>query len=374
MARPRRVLLGQLGANGDCVYATTVARQIKADDPSCHLTWAIGSSCRQVIAFNPHVDEVWTVPQTRREDMAAVWNAFETEARERQARGDFDAVYFTQIFPNNFKNYDGTIRASIFRGYPGRITVPVTPVIRLSDEEIDRVGRFAEANGLSKARPVVLLETAPTSGQSPMNPRWANELARVVVTMMPDALVIMNSGIEDNADRRSIVDASELGFREIAALAGYCNLFVGCSSGITWLLTSDAVKPMPTIQVLSANVGEYGAVVHDLEAWGLASDHVIELHDCAVEHAARCIVATLVEGVSAARARYHEELPLRFDLYVDMIFPMLRSGDAIGFATSLAHTVKRYGPRFELARDLAVRFLPHAPRRWVRTAIDSRRR
>jgi hypothetical protein len=28
-ARDRRVLLGQLAANGDCVYATTVARQIK---------------------------------------------------------------------------------------------------------------------------------------------------------------------------------------------------------------------------------------------------------------------------------------------------------------------------------------------------------
>src|SRR5512138_3038540 len=42
----RRVLLGQLEANGDCVYATTVARQIKTDNPDCHLTWAIGSRCR----------------------------------------------------------------------------------------------------------------------------------------------------------------------------------------------------------------------------------------------------------------------------------------------------------------------------------------
>ena len=77
----RRILLGQLAANGDCVYATTVARQIKADDPECHLTWAIGSSYRQVIAHNPHVDAVWEVPYSRKEDAIATWRAFEREAR-----------------------------------------------------------------------------------------------------------------------------------------------------------------------------------------------------------------------------------------------------------------------------------------------------
>ena len=36
-----KVSLVQLDANGDCLYATTIARQIKQDYPGCHLTWWI---------------------------------------------------------------------------------------------------------------------------------------------------------------------------------------------------------------------------------------------------------------------------------------------------------------------------------------------
>ncbi|MEQ1577992.1 MAG: hypothetical protein ABL894_10090, partial [Hyphomicrobium sp.] len=57
-----RILLGQLGSNGDCLYATTIARQIKKDFPGCHLTWAISSLCTRVLDNNPDVDEVWEVP------------------------------------------------------------------------------------------------------------------------------------------------------------------------------------------------------------------------------------------------------------------------------------------------------------------------
>ena len=41
--RPKRVLLGHLGEKGDCLYASAVSRQIKADLPESHLTWAVGS-------------------------------------------------------------------------------------------------------------------------------------------------------------------------------------------------------------------------------------------------------------------------------------------------------------------------------------------
>ena len=54
-----RALIGQLGANGDCLYATTLARQIKADFPECELTWAVASACAHILVNNPHVDDVW---------------------------------------------------------------------------------------------------------------------------------------------------------------------------------------------------------------------------------------------------------------------------------------------------------------------------
>jgi hypothetical protein len=349
--RQRRVLLGQLGANGDCVYATTIARQIKAHDPDCHLTWAIGSIYRQVIEHNPHVDDIWEVEYGRRDLMISVWTAFEQEARRRQQRGDFDEVHLTQINPANFKNFDGTVRASIFRGYPRPITVPVTPVIRLSAEDIARVTRFAHDHRLMPpSGPVVLIESAPQSGQSPMTAEWATSLALAIINGVPTSRVITTSPIGPTNERR-LIDASALRFRDVAELSRYCSLFVGCSSGLTWLLTSDAATTIPMIQVLASRVGDYGAVVHDLEYWGLPSKHVIELHDCSVEYAAGCASEVLMKGVAPVRDRYHEDLPLTFTHYLETMVPIVGRGHFRDFVSSWRHTANRYGWRSGLVRD-----------------------
>ncbi len=81
----RRILLGQLANWGDCLLATTVARQIKEDEPTAHLTWAIGSICRPLLWGNPHVDAVWEVPlaSTSAADVIAAWRHFTDEARAR---------------------------------------------------------------------------------------------------------------------------------------------------------------------------------------------------------------------------------------------------------------------------------------------------
>ncbi|MEO7049339.1 MAG: hypothetical protein ABI091_28810, partial [Ferruginibacter sp.] len=54
----KNILLVQLFSNGDCLYATAIARQIKNDFPGCKLSWAIASFCKNIIAHNPYVDEV----------------------------------------------------------------------------------------------------------------------------------------------------------------------------------------------------------------------------------------------------------------------------------------------------------------------------
>ena len=55
---PKKIILVQLYSNGDCLYATAVARQIKQDFPGSHLTWAIASFCKSIIINNPFVDEI----------------------------------------------------------------------------------------------------------------------------------------------------------------------------------------------------------------------------------------------------------------------------------------------------------------------------
>jgi len=352
MPSRRRVLLGQLAANGDCVYATAVARQIKSDDPECHLTWAIGSAYRQVIMHNPHVDEVWDIPLEPGDDFVATWQAFERQAEERRRRGDFDDVYLTQIDPNNYKNYDGTVRTSIFRGYPKPITVPVTPVIRLGDDEIERVNAFAVRHRLVGRGSVVLFECAPRSGQSFVTPAWALDVSRIILDRLPDTLVLMSSPVPANGANPAIIDASGLTFREIAELTRYCALFIGCSSGLTWVCTSDVAQPIPMIQVLTKRAGMLGAVVADLDYWGLPSGHVIEMRDCDKEHAARCALDVLTEGVAAARVKYHEHQGVRFNQYYRLMLRRLRDGHFAEVAKSMRYTVKRHGIRKELITDL----------------------
>ena len=76
----KKILLGQLLANGDCLYATAIARQIKVDYPGCHLTWAISSLCASILDGNPHVDKVWVVPINNRAEIKNAWTQFEKEA------------------------------------------------------------------------------------------------------------------------------------------------------------------------------------------------------------------------------------------------------------------------------------------------------
>ena len=84
-----RILLGQLASNGDCLYATTVARQIKHDYPGCHLTWAIGSMYRHILDNNPDVDEIWEIPLSNISDMFDTWQRFEAQALERKKNRRF---------------------------------------------------------------------------------------------------------------------------------------------------------------------------------------------------------------------------------------------------------------------------------------------
>ena len=128
----RKFLIGQLGSYGDCLYATTIARQIKNDYPECHLTWAIGSMYRPILKENPFIDEIWEVSLADNNKMYEAWQKFEKKAYERKDLGEFDEVFLTQINPNNFQNFDGTVRSSIYRGYPKPITVPVAPILRLT--------------------------------------------------------------------------------------------------------------------------------------------------------------------------------------------------------------------------------------------------
>lgn len=344
MNRSNRILLGQLASFGDCLLATPIARQIKQDYPGCTLTWAIGSSYRSAVEGNPFVDTIWEIPLSSRNEMDDIWRRFEVEAKKRLAQGEFDRIFLTQVNPNNYQNFDGTVRASILRGYPRPITVPITPVLRLRDEEVERVRQFAEEHQISRWKHVVLFECASRSGQSSVTPSYALEVAEDVLDRQGDCCFILSSNERIDTPRNGIVDGSVLSLRENGELSKYCTLLVGCSSGITWLCTSDWAKKLPTIQVLKRSTSVYASMAHDAEHFGLPTGHIIEMADPPVQRLADCIRAVLTEPFASVRDRFHERIPVELDLYLESFMrSVLRSGQILKVLKSLSIVRKRYG-------------------------------
>jgi hypothetical protein len=274
-----RVLLVHLTSNGDCLMATTVARQIKEDYPGCSLTWAISPKCRQVIESNPFVDNIWSVEsQPNDHFIDDVWRRVKAEALRRKNDGQFDITFFTQIYPENFNNFDGTTRSSIFRSYPGRITVPVDPVLRLTGAEVARVSEFAARHALAEYKNVILFECSPASDQSLLTQEKAIRVSEQIVKKQKGTAVIISSHLPFQSNYPTVIDGATLTFRENAELSKHCNLLLGCSSGITWLLTSDWAKKLPTIQFLHRGKRWYSfaSVKYDHQFWGLETDHILE--------------------------------------------------------------------------------------------------
>jgi ADP-heptose:LPS heptosyltransferase len=315
MMEQKRILIVQLAALGDCLYVTALARQIKHDYPGCHLTWAISNRCSQVIQNNPYIDDIWEVFIEKMSDAAGdAWEETKKKAIEKKENGFYDHVFFTQICPDNFYNYDGTIRSTIFRSYPNPITVPVAPVIVLKNYEIENVDFFVKRFDLEKFKHVILFESSPGSNQSQVNNEFAYKISKKIVEKFEDSVIIITSHQKINSSHERIIDASSLTFRENAELSKYCNLLLGCSSGITWLLTSTWAKKIPTIQILKkrAVLYEFASVSYDLKFWGQQTDHIIEITKFEEGYIFDCVSMALTEGIERTREKYNENLKPSF--------------------------------------------------------------
>jgi hypothetical protein len=370
------ILLGQLGSNGDCLYATTLARQIKEDFPGCHLTWAVSSLTRRVLDNNPYVDQIWEVPLSGWNLMERAWLLLEDEALRAHSAGIFDHVFMTQISPNRFAAYDGTIRPSIFRNYPRPITVPVETVIRLTEEERAGVDRWYAGSPAAEAAAIILMECSSKSGQSFMTPDIAVQVAERVLQERRKAVVLISTHETVSTDNPRIIPVGHFSIRETAQLTHRTDLFVGCGSGLTVVATSEAAKAdLPLIQILKRSTSVFASFRHDFQYFGKPVNRFLEMTTEDVDVLARTVVAALSDGFDAAKAEHDDPVPIDFTYYMwltDMM--LLRRGRYADAAQSLLVTSQRYGWHDQL-RNFGLRqvlpFLQHDPRgRWPhRTAV-----
>lgn len=305
----KRILLIHLGANGDCVMATTIARQIKVDYPGCHLTWCIGDRYASVLENNPDVDAVCVFKLQDGEPVAPdAWYRCRADAEKRKEAGEFDLIFNTQVFPDNIRNFDGTTRSSTFRNYTNPVNIPVTPVIRLLPEEITKVQAFAEENRLSSYKHIILMECSPGSGQSAFNLETGLELAKRLTNVRSDLAIIVSTYLPLTSTHERIIAANMISYRENAALTHHCTLLVGCSSGITWIATSEASKQLNTVQFLSRTLATgFASVAYDFKHWGLSTEHIIENTTTDLNYMENIVLSAL-ENFQTAKIKYHQSL------------------------------------------------------------------
>lgn len=305
----KKILLALLNSNGDCLYGTVVARQIKeVDFQGCQLTWAINSKCKQAILHNPYVDQIWEIPTEKSMTTTKEWRQFVKQAEARKNNGDFDKVFYIQIIDNNVIRLNGEVRQSIYKNYPNKITVNQQPVLSLSDNEISNVEKFAVKHQLKSFKHVVLVECGPDSFKSALNPESAYALAKEITATYKEIIFILSSNKQIKQPTDQIIDGSMLSFRENAALTHYCTLFIGCSSGISWLCTSSAAKLLPKIIIINTNMMLNTSMFDDHQKAGLATDQILEIHESKLAFASlkNCLLMSLDGKFNLAKEKYHQ--------------------------------------------------------------------
>ncbi|MCW3091367.1 MAG: hypothetical protein JWP81_2436 [Ferruginibacter sp.] len=350
----QNIILVQLYSNGDCLYATTVAQQIKTDFPGCHLTWAISSFCKSIIANNPFVDEVMEVNTVAKNDIAA-FRRLKRQIYRLQKKGVYDQVFIVHNADTNLAYYDGSIRSSILKAYQHPITVPVQPVLRLYPEEIERTRKFVIDSGLEKYNDVVLFEYAPQSGQSNISLAFAMRIAEGIVADQ-NVAVILSSANKVNHSNKAIIDGSSLTLRETAALSHYCTFLLGSSSGITWITTSEAGKQLPMVQLLNAHTTWVNPISRDFERFHIANNKVIELLSFDEPTIIACVKAAL-KDFGSAKQKFNQHIPLHFRTTRSIIYNLLCY---LEFGAILKHIeVNRvvYGDNVSFYKEVVLGFL-----------------
>jgi hypothetical protein len=323
MQQKQRILLIQLYSNGDCLYATTIAKQVKQDNEHCVLQWMILAPYAGILKNNPWVDEIIPMEKLAGETGDETYARAIKIAAERIKEGKIDTYYFTQIIADNFSNYDGCIRRSLFRGYDKPITVDKTPVLVLDDEEKAAAARFASLHNLASYRQIILFETSPLSGQAALSEADICQIA-IAAGKLPGTCIILSSYKSFGINAPHVLDGSVLSIRETVAVTHYCTLLLGCSSGITWGSLSTAGKQLPMIQLLDANAYFFNPPSIDFKFAGIAETAVIELYRYTVDSITNILDTTGTDGFATAKLQYNHVTRNSFALHRGIVHYFLK--------------------------------------------------
>ena len=303
-----------LNNNGDILYATPIARQIKEHDfPDAHITWIVSQQCSDILKNNKFIDDFEIVDLGNiNEIYNGKWPIIENTYKQKYKRGDYDKLFILQPYDYNFLKYKKGIRNMILDSYPIPVKVSLRPIIYLSDREINNVAEFIKKNNIDKFDNRIIFEFAPGSGQSIISAPEAQAIAEQIVEDNSSTCIILASKIALEISNKNIFNAQGLTFKENAELINHCTLLLGCSSGITWLSTSEYCKPLPTVQFLNSHAPWFNSLKADFEINHFDTSNIIELYDFDRELIIKTVSYALQNKFDKAKKEYDQKLKKKY--------------------------------------------------------------
>lgn len=246
---------------GDILNATIIARQIRSDHPDAHVVWYTAAQYAFILDGNPDVDEI--VPLEG--DPKALDSRIEKLRRER----DWDAFYIPAPYLAYDKLPGGDLTELMLATYDRPITVPLRPVLVLSQQEVERARQWWAQ--LPSDRPRILVETEFFSQQSPWDPSYAIALIEALKQHRP-VFVFTAKNRPPYLDvlRNVYPDCvwCDLPFRLNAELYNLCDAFIGVSSAISCLSNSTWCRSdVPHIEVVSGPHWSTWHFQHHTQRW-----------------------------------------------------------------------------------------------------------
>jgi hypothetical protein len=356
MENNENILLIHLFSNGDCLFATTIAQQIKHDFPGCRLTWAISSKCKNMILNNPHVDEIYEVDISLPSENLNFFENFVKESLEKKKNRHYSQVFTSQVLGDNFSLYDGIVCSSIYRCYGRPITVDKTPVLQLTETENLHAQQFAQSNKLSDFKNIILFECAPQSNQIDLTEALILEYC-LRILQRENTCVILSAPRAYNFDQPNIIDGNTLSIRETVALTHYCTLLLGCSSGISWAATSTAARPLPMVQILGKKAYYFNPLSLTFKKNNKSVERLIELVDFDSEKLETLFKDIFNKGFAEARRLHNQEVVKQFRLFRGIIHSFLRQKKFSLIATFIRINFKENGLNFQMIKYILLGFV-----------------
>ena len=337
-----RILLFHLFSNGDCLYATVVAKQIKHDHPGCHLTWAIAANCKSIIENNPYVDKIIEINMHPGEDKESEFHKHLDFFYSQKLNGFYDEIVTTQIIGDAFSKYDGCVSTSIYRRYGKPITVGYKPVLVLTNEEEQKAQDFVKRNNLNKFKQVILFECAPMSGQINFTLEFIETFTKAI-TSNSEVAVVLSSANKIPVKIDGVFDGSQLTIRETVALSKYCSLLLGCSSGITWATTTIEDRQIPMVQILDKEAYIFNPPSITFEKTKQWTNDIIELYQLDVDQLISCIREIFNQDFLFAKNRYHQRAPQNFRIYRGIVHSLILRKEFSKLLSFLKLNVREHG-------------------------------